>query len=1071
MKRIILTIIILLLLFGTISLAQNTELPSPGITPDSLFYFLDTLAERIGMFFTFGAEKKAEKAIKYAEEKLAEVKAMAERNKVKALEKANQKYQEYLGLANKRVQEAKEKGKDVEELAILITEKILKHQEILVEVFEKVPEEAKMAIEKAIEVSRKGLEEAVQAVTGAKKEELQQKIEEALIIPVNWKAYRNEKYGYFFKYPPDCFYGPMPVYCKEKPPEERPPECLCFLNSEDPDRVFLQAFTGEKDSLTLADFSVSHYETSWYNPPPDTDLIKWLKEKFSDLHEDIPDKPNMEIDGIPAVKIYTPSSPMAFSGEGIYFIRNDMLFMVSMLDVDSESNKELYNQILSTFKFVELEEAKEEAPEVEEKPYIKVISPNGGEEWKVGNTYNITWASKGVEKVNIFLLGCKTKECPVESGISSYKIYPHSLDAEAGKYSWTIYSKDIGFGFGFGISEYACFKIKIEEASSESVGILDKFLSMLAYISNKLGAQTPDLVEDVSDECFTIIEAVLPEEPPEEEEKEEVCNVPETPKILTEPGISVNNNEPYTLNWTSVEGATGYWYQSGYGAPVFDAPAVYTKLNSITRTPHLGTSVTFYYRVKACNDCGCSTWSNIVDIQVIVAPFIRITSPNGGERWVVGQAYNIKWQSYRLEKVTIDLFAYNAEGQVIKGFQYFIAESVDATKLYYNWTIPEIGDYPNYKLRIYNKLCIGGDRDLLAECLKDQYFDESDNFFSIVSPSITVTSPNGGEEWERNNRTDSDTCSILTCKEIKWSGGSGTSFTSVDAYLEQFKNNQFTVVGKIPAYGYGSISWPVGIVVPTSCTNPWYPDLYQCSKWLVDPGEYYVRLVDRKTGVQDRSDAPFSIMSNPSITVITPNGGDVWVEGKTYSIQWISGNLPTGNNIDIELIGVTETGNTVRKTLFSSLPNNSTNINWLVPVDIKGRYRIRVISYAFVCGGNQSTCLDDSDAPFSIVQPSITLTSPNGGEVWAENVTHRIKWDTARVDPVWIKYLVEYTDGSSEVFSVVQDAKNLGYYDWNIPDLSTKFEYKYKIGVGDSEAILDWSDDYFQIGPSPPPEP
>ena len=29
-----------------------------------------------------------------------------------------------------------------------------------------------------------------------------------------------EKYGYSFKYPPDCFYGPMPGDCKQKPPEE-----------------------------------------------------------------------------------------------------------------------------------------------------------------------------------------------------------------------------------------------------------------------------------------------------------------------------------------------------------------------------------------------------------------------------------------------------------------------------------------------------------------------------------------------------------------------------------------------------------------------------------------------------------------------------------------------------------------------------------------------------------------------------------------------------------------------------------------------------------------------------------
>ncbi len=200
MRKIILftTLLFLILSFGAEVLAQGIELSDPGLTPDSPFYFLDTLGEKIGMFFTFRVEKKAAKALKYAEEKLAEAIVMAEKNQTKALEKANQKYQEFLGLANTKTQEAKEKGKNIEELAILITEKTLKHQEVLVEVFEKVPEEAKIAIQKAIEVSRKGSEEAVQAITGVKKEELQQTIK-----TMDWQIFIDSKVGYTIKYPSD----------------------------------------------------------------------------------------------------------------------------------------------------------------------------------------------------------------------------------------------------------------------------------------------------------------------------------------------------------------------------------------------------------------------------------------------------------------------------------------------------------------------------------------------------------------------------------------------------------------------------------------------------------------------------------------------------------------------------------------------------------------------------------------------------------------------------------------------------------------------------------------------------
>lgn len=178
MRKVILPIVILSLLFGVISFAQETGLPNPGLTPDSPFYFFDTLGKKISLFFTFDPVKKAQKAVHYAEERIAEAKVMAEKNKPDATERANQNYREFLELANKKTQEAKEKGKDVEELATSITEKTLKHQEVLIEIFEKVPDEAKTAIQKAIEVSRKGSEQAVQAVTGAKKEELLQKIEQ-----------------------------------------------------------------------------------------------------------------------------------------------------------------------------------------------------------------------------------------------------------------------------------------------------------------------------------------------------------------------------------------------------------------------------------------------------------------------------------------------------------------------------------------------------------------------------------------------------------------------------------------------------------------------------------------------------------------------------------------------------------------------------------------------------------------------------------------------------------------------------------------------------------------------------
>jgi len=172
--------------------------------------------------------------------------------------------------------------------------------------------------------------------------------DETIEIP-GWMTYRNESHGYSFQYPPDCFYGPMAGYCKQSPPEERPLECLCFLNGEDPDWVFLQAFIGEKDNLTLASFDVSHRSSPQYDPPPGTDVAQWLNENWSDRYQEIPGEPNAEISGIPAVRIYSPESPGVYSSEVIFIIHDGKLFQIQMVDVDNEDNRELYDQMLSTF--------------------------------------------------------------------------------------------------------------------------------------------------------------------------------------------------------------------------------------------------------------------------------------------------------------------------------------------------------------------------------------------------------------------------------------------------------------------------------------------------------------------------------------------------------------------------------------------------------------------------------------------------------------------------------------------------------------------------------------------------
>lgn len=165
MKKISLVIILVFLCsIGVGVLAQATELPDPGITPDSRFYFLDMMAEGIGNFFTFGDIKKAERYANLAAERLAEIQAVVEKGKPELAEKILERYEKQLNNSIERAKKAQAKGKSAEKITKVLTkigEATSKHLEVLASVYEKVPEQAKPAIERAMGVSMKGHEQAV----------------------------------------------------------------------------------------------------------------------------------------------------------------------------------------------------------------------------------------------------------------------------------------------------------------------------------------------------------------------------------------------------------------------------------------------------------------------------------------------------------------------------------------------------------------------------------------------------------------------------------------------------------------------------------------------------------------------------------------------------------------------------------------------------------------------------------------------------------------------------------------------------------------------------------------------
>ena len=168
---------------STVSTTDN-NLPKPGLTPDHPLYFLDEWIEQIDLALTFDVEKKPQKLMRFADEKLAEVKEMSEskkdkvlKRKEKLIDRALKLQEKYQKKAEEQADKAEKMGKKVEALKEKITENFLRHQEVLEKVLEKVPVEARASIEKNINKSKVRYEARLEKLDSAKKKTLEKKFE------------------------------------------------------------------------------------------------------------------------------------------------------------------------------------------------------------------------------------------------------------------------------------------------------------------------------------------------------------------------------------------------------------------------------------------------------------------------------------------------------------------------------------------------------------------------------------------------------------------------------------------------------------------------------------------------------------------------------------------------------------------------------------------------------------------------------------------------------------------------------------------------------------------------------
>ncbi len=230
---------------------------------------------------------------------------------------------------------------------------------------------------------------------------------------------------------------------------------------------------------------------------------------------------------------------------------------------------------------------------------------------------------------------------------------------------------------------------------------------------------------------------------------------------------------------------------------------------------------------------------------------------------------------------------------------------------------------------------------------------------------------------------------------------------------------------------------------------------------------------------------PLFLRQPPSISVLYPNGGETFTEGSQVNIRWNTNGLSSNQKLNIVLnAGLSGIGETIAKDVA-----NTGSYLWTVKsleepfyahgggsrIILSGRYTISVVcsqqNYA-TCKFNRN--FDTSDSVFTITKQSsssplsITVQSPNGGEMWSNKFSEYIYF-TSNFSKQPVKIWAQNTQNGLVTIldeSYVTIDSNPNRAGWS-PSRAPLIAGSYKICVGaDIHNPLDCSNSAFTVASS-----
>jgi photosystem II stability/assembly factor-like uncharacterized protein len=258
---------------------------------------------------------------------------------------------------------------------------------------------------------------------------------------------------------------------------------------------------------------------------------------------------------------------------------------------------------------------------------------------------------------------------------------------------------------------------------------------------------------------------------------------------------------------------------------------------------------------------------------------LKLTSPLGGQNYLINSSQNITWTSNLVSEINI---YFSDDGgtswnEVVKNWT--------ANSGFYSWELPEFPT-EDYLIKIFDPE-------------NTSFRDESDSSFTLTG--LYLTSPIGGESWifGSEQKITFESVDIDNVK-IDYSTNGGESW--------------ITEMSKSSA-SIGSYDWTV----------PEYPGINNL-----------VRVTDLdNSSSTDMSTNSFEIKSE-GLSIVSPNGGESLEGGTSSTITWLTAN---SNNIKIEY---TSDGGAMWNTISSATIASAGWHQWTVPTDYSVEYKVRI---------------------------------------------------------------------------------------------------------------------------------